>query len=208
MTLTYDTWRINQPDTKLELIIGDDIGLKTKSPVDIAYGETLIKLMPAYVSYGSDHLDIHQGGFEVARQSFPSITGQLDFNNKTGKLIFDPLHIVDSTGMKLLAADKPVTIEVVLEEEFTRAEIPMFGLKFEQQKQGAWSVAIADLAALNRYSPLMQHYDLEKGHFELSSNTGSKPWDFKGRLTYPSALLIDEKKPVFDYTFNGNLRRQ
>jgi hypothetical protein len=203
LELTRDTWRINQPRTQLELIIGDEISLKTKNPVDIAYGDTTIKLMPAYLSYRSDQLDIHQGGIKLAGQSFPSITGRLDFKNNRGKLKLDPLHIVDSTGMKLLAAEKPVTIDVVLEEEFTRAEIPMFGLKFEQQKQGAWSVAVNDLGALNKYSPVMQHYDLEKGHFALRSNTGSKPWTFKGKLTYPFALLIDEKTPVFDYTFNG-----
>lgn len=204
LDLSHDTWRINQPRTQLELIIGDEISLKTKSPVNISYGATAIKLMPAYLSYGSDQLHIHQGGIKIAGQSFPNITGRLEFKNKTGKLILDPLHIVDSTGMKLLAADKPVKIELSIEEKFTRAEIPMFGLKFEQQKQGAWSVIVNDLGALNKYSPLMQHYDLEKGHFALRSNTGSKPWAFKGKLTYPFALLIDEKKPVFDYTFNGN----
>ena len=204
LELAYDGWHMNQAEEKIKLLIGDDISVMTKNNVDVTSDKTTINLMPAHISYGDKQLHIHQSGIKIDGQSFPDIKGQIDLNRQTGSLTLDRLNVVDNTGMKLLAVDKPVTLELSLREDQTDAEIPMLGVKFYHHKQSGWSVAVDDFNKLNKYSPLMQRYQLEKGKLTLRSENGSQPWSFTGKIKHPLALLVDGDTPVHDYHFSGN----
>ena len=202
--LTYDSWRVNQPEDKIKLVIGDDISVITKNNVIVASDKTTINLMPVHMSYADKQLRIHRSGIKIAGQSFPNIKGQIDLNRQTGSFTLEQLNVIDNTGMNLLAVDKPVSVELSLRENNTDAEIPMLGVKFYQHKQSGWSVAVDDFGKLNKYSPLMQRYQLEEGKFTLVSDNGSQPWSFNGKIKHPLALLVDGDTPVHDYHFSGN----
>jgi len=204
LELAYDGWHMNQAEEKIKLVIGDDISLITKNNVDVTSDKTTINLMPSHISYKDKQLHIHQSGLKIAGQSFPDMKGQIDLIRQTGSLTLEQLNVVDNTGMKLLAVDKPVTLELSLREDQTDAEIPQLGVKFYQHKQSGWSVAVDNLGRLNKYSPLMQRYQLEKGKFTLVSENGSQPWSFTGMIKHPLALLVDGDTPVHDYHFSGN----
>ena len=203
LDLTHNQWRLNQPKVNLELILADNIQLKTKKAVNIASGDTKISLMPAHISYQSQKLRIHESGVNLSGQSFPGITGVLDFSNNTGELTLDQLSLVDSSDRAILVTEKPLTVALSLQENNTHASVPALGMTFQQHHQSGWSVALSDLGKLHKYSPLMQRYKLEKGEFTLISKSGSLPWDFNGKATLPSALLIDGNTPVPDNLFNG-----
>ena len=202
--LSHDDWQLNQPEVQIELVLDNVLSVTTKKPVEISFGNTAINLMPVHLTYGSEKMLVHQGGIKIAGQSFPDLRGQLDLDKKTGKLIIERPSIVDGNDNKLLTADSPVTVDFSLQGNYTYAEIPLLGIKFEQQQRGAWSVALKDLAKLNKYSPLMQHYQLEKGDLTLSSTNGSLPWTFNGKIRHPLALLVEGDKPVHDYLVKGN----
>lgn len=202
--LSHDDWQLNQPEVLIELVLDDEVSVKTKNTVDISSGNTDINLMPVHLTYGSEKIHLHQSGIEIAGQSFPDIKGHLDLQKQTGKLKIDRLSVVDTNNKKLLTVDSPVTADFSLQDKNTYAEIPMLDIKIEQQQQGAWSVILEDLRTLNKYSPLLQQYQLEKGNFTLSSKNGSLPWTFNGKISHPLALLVAGDIPVHDYLIKGN----
>ena len=201
--LTHENLRLDQPEIQMELVIGDDISLTTKDTTHFSTGNTTIKLSPSHMTYGGDKLHIHQSGLDLPGQFSSDITGQLDFNNKTGSLTLDQLEITDKTDMNVLAVEKPVPVKVSLLEDRTHAEIPMLGVEFKQHDKGSWSLDLKDFGKLYPHSPLMQQYKLQDGELNVTSHNGSLPWTFSSKFTYPHALLVDSDKPVHDYRLNG-----
>lgn len=202
--LNYGDFRVGQSEFNIALVIGDKISVKSQKSAKFHIGKSTLNLKPTHLSYASNNLKIHQSGMVYAGQVFSDIKGQLDFNTQTGKLTLDKLKIIDNSGVKLLAVDKPVAVNLSLNKDMTSIKIPMLDFSFSEQAQKGWSLSLKKLGELNKHSPLMQEYKLQKGELLLSSKDGLLPWDFNGKLTYPLALLIDGDSPVHDYNFNGS----
>jgi hypothetical protein len=201
--LTHESLRMEQPEIEIELVIGNEISLKTKSPVKLSANSTPFKLTPTHVTYAEQKLSIHQSGLELKNQFSSGITGHFDVINQTGKLALDQVKLADKTGLKILVVEDPAPIELLRKEKSTQLKVPMLGIEFNRQDQGGWSIALQDFSKLYPNSPLMQNYNLKEGELLLTSQDGSVPYSISGRLTSPDAFLIEGDNPVHDYHYSG-----
>ncbi|MFW2439236.1 MAG: AsmA-like C-terminal domain-containing protein [Arenicellales bacterium] len=204
LDLTHDALRLEQAEVEMGLVINDDIRLTTKASTAISSDSTAIKLLPTEVMYAGKTLHIKSSGLELDGQFFSDITGQVDINTQTGKLVLGQLRVTDKAGVDLLAVNMPLPLSLSLQGDRTKVSIPTLGIEFQQENKKAWTVDFKDLSRLNKFSPWMQDYKLKQGEFSLTSQNGSLPWSFNGKLTYPSALLIEGDRPIHDYQFSGS----
>jgi hypothetical protein len=199
----HESFSIDQPDVIMEIVIGKDISLITKSETRLKYGETSIKLMPTKLIYGDNKLHLKQSGLQLAGVFVSDITGLINLNTQTGKLDLNKLKIDDKTGSPILAVNETLPLHLSFKDYNTSIAIPLLGIEYQQKAQNGWSLKLNDLSKLNKFSPFMQDYELDKGEVELTSMNGSMPYSFTGKLTYPHAILIDATTPIHDYSFNG-----
>ena len=105
---------MEQERAKVKLTVGDSIILSTQAPIDFSTDQTAIRLLPTRAIYAGNQLHLKKAGLEVAGQITAGITGHVDFQGGSGKLVLQPLKISDHGGEPLFYVEQTVPVELSL----------------------------------------------------------------------------------------------
>lgn len=208
LDLVHDSLKMDQERATLKLTVGDSLLLSTQAPTDFTSNQTTIRLLPTRVMYVGHKLLLKKAALEVAGQITTGITGHVDFQNGSGKLVLQPLKISDLGGEPLFYVQQDVPVDLSFRGDAMQLDVPLLGLKFDRQSQGASTLQFVDLSRLSAFSPVLDSYQIHRGELLLGSATGALPWSVKGSFESPLALLVEEKGPVTQYRVNGRYDKE
>lgn len=201
--LTHDVLRLDAPDVELQVEVGDDISIASLSNARLSIGETPVTLFPSKATYGNQKLDIRHSRIELADRHSSIVTGQMDFNLRSGRLLLEQLAVNDKFGDPVLAIDAPLEVKISTPGDVTLINITDLATRISIDGQGAWSANISNLSPLYKHSPLLQRYQLQSGSIIIRDPGHEQALTFDASLTLPHALLIDGDEPILDYTVSG-----
>lgn len=201
--LDANGFRLAQRQAPLTLRVNKGLQLASSEPVKLAMKGVDVVLSPSSLAYAEGRLRIDKSGLRIGEGLRTDLTAALDTRSDSGRIVLSDLASHSAAGTSNFAAGR-IELDIArIDAGRRRVHSPELGLTMLIESDGSWSLDCPDLGTLSRYSPLMQREHLKAGHFHLQSAAGSSRYQFKGRLEYPYALLMNDDKPNGDFDFTG-----
>jgi len=198
--------QLAQAPAAVSVTVGDGVHASTGSAIPLAVGGARVALQPSQVVYHNGVLQIDRSGIALADGPPTNIEGRLDIARRTGQLSLSGLNLATATLGTLLTSTEKMAMDLRWGAGETRLAAPALGLSFAHHNAGGWMLSSGDLGKIAVHSPLLRRYQVGDGRLEVSSATGGLPYDVRGKLTYPHALLVEAGAPMHDYRFQGQYR--
>lgn len=200
--LEANGFELAQRQAPLALRVDKGLRLASPEPIKLDMKGVDVVLSPSRLDYADGQLTIDKSGLQIGEGLRTALTAALDTRSDSGRIVLGDLTFRNTAGQPNFAADR-IELDLARVDAGRRIHSPELGLTMLIEPDGSWSLDGPDLGTLSRYSPLMQREHLDAGHFHLASAAGSRRYQFKGRLEYPYALLMEGDKPTGGFEFSG-----
>jgi hypothetical protein len=200
--------QLAQPTAALAVHVGKQVDVSTLDALKLSVKGLPVSLQPCQLSYVNGILQIKQSGLQIAPGLTTGLQGQWSVANSSGQLSLLDLNISNQSGSPMFVADEKLSLLLSRHGGQLHIKSPELALEVKQLAVAGWALNVADIRPLNRQSPLLQRFGIDGGTFQLTSPSGSSPYNLNGRLHLSYPLLVEGDTPMHDYAFTGTYQNK
>ncbi len=163
------------------------------------YANQKIKVAPLQISYIDDTISVEKSKFYLHDKVEFQLQGNYQVQSEQGAF---HLGYIRSYPQDLYRSHQDLNISYKQQDGNHIITMPSLDIIGILSKQGWW-VNISDLSKVADVSPLLQRLNITEGNVSFQQITPSERVTFYGNIDYPYALVIDDEKLQYRYTFQG-----
>ncbi len=199
-TLHYHQLSLDDATYKINLHYQDHLSISTQQFGHFQYNKQKIKVAPLQLQYNDHRLTINKSKFYIQDRVNFQLQGEYLTQMQQGLFQLSYIH---TFPQDFYSANTDLNISYKNVDGTHRITAAALNLSVLLSSQGWW-INIPDISNISEHSALLKHYNITDGNLSMRSTDTNGTVSFNGRVHYPYALLIDNDRFIYDYSFEGS----
>ncbi|OHE04140.1 MAG: hypothetical protein A2513_04280 [Sulfurimonas sp. RIFOXYD12_FULL_33_39] len=208
LKLSYLGIKLDKPLHSLNLIYDKEIlTLSSKDKLDIDINNKKLNFENIALNITPSLIKVENLLFNFEESIKSRVTAEYSLENSTGILDISDINFTNNTFGEIFKNDEGIKLFIENKNEKFSVVSKEHELEYLLDNND-WIFKINSIEKIEKYSKILQEYNLTNGYFTMSKKNTQNDIDFLLNTDYKYKFLASDNKPINNYVINGKYDSQ
>ncbi len=208
LRLEHSGLKFSQSNTPLKFsYIDKKMKLSADDTIHFSLSGTRYRAKDFLLEMQNNNILVKHTGIEIGKYITTKVYANYDINESKAHISLSDFTLKDPNSNALLYKNHKMLLAATIKDDIFVIDSPELNANFKLKESG-WKLKLDSLDRIAKNSLFMKSFALNDGEFLLYKNNKDKFTRFKSKINYPYKLLIQNNKPVSQYTLRGKIYKE